>query len=151
MDIEVLKSILEQSPAEETRRRPLLHLIKFAMRCNRERSLQEGILELLIQRDTECPKIPDERGGFLLHTACECAAPIEVSKYVLKLYPDAVRVPSEDGQLPIHYACARRTACTEVVALLLKEFPDAVRCASRNKMLPLHVALHKGVVVEIVF
>jgi ankyrin repeat protein len=151
VDIEVLRSILDQAPADETRGRPLLRLIKFAMRCNRERSLQEGILELLIQRDTECPKIPDERGGFLLHTACECASPIEVIKYVLKLYPDAVRVPSEDGQLPIHYACARRTACTEVVALLLKEFPDAVRCASRNKMLPLHVALNKGAAVDIVF
>jgi ankyrin repeat protein len=151
VDNEVLKSILEQAPADETRGRPLLRLIKFAMRCNRERALQEGILELLIARDTECSKITDERGGFLLHTACECAAPIEVIKYVLELYPDAARVPSEDGQLPIHYACARRTACTDVVALLLNEFPDAVRCASRNKMLPLHVALNKGAAVEIVF
>jgi ankyrin repeat protein len=58
----------------------------------------------------------------------------------------------EDGQLPIHYACARRTACTQVVALLLQEFPDAARCASRNKkMLPVHVALNKVAAVEIVF
>jgi hypothetical protein len=122
------------------------------MRCNRKRSLQEGILELLIARDVEYPMIPDERGRFLLHTACDCSGPIEVIKYVLELYPDAVGVPSEDGQLPIHYACARRAACSYPSrGLASQEFPDVVRCASRNKMLPLHVALHKGVVVEIVF
>lgn len=63
----------------------MLRLIKFALRSNRERPLQEGILELLIERDVECPKITDERGGLLLHTACECAAPIEVVKYVLDI------------------------------------------------------------------
>ena len=143
VDIALLRSTLEAAPADETMGRPLLRLIKFAMRCNRERLLQHGILRLLIERDPECPKITDERGGFLLHTACECAAPIDVVQYLIEVHPDGARVPSEDGQLPLHYACARRNACVETIDVLLERFPGAVRCASLNKMLPLHVALNK--------
>jgi len=74
-----------------------------------------------------------------LHVACGNQASVDVVKWLVEIYPDAVQVKSNGGWLPLHYAC-RFQASFPVIKYLIKCYPKALEEETDDCWLPIHFA-----------
>ncbi|EJK58565.1 hypothetical protein THAOC_21300, partial [Thalassiosira oceanica] len=91
---------------------------------------------------------PDNKDDLtLLH--CVCSNPrgvkLDVVRYLVDIYPEAVRDGSHDGRLPLHEACRNETCPDDVIEYLVDLHPDAlgVSWAWAYGGLPLHCLLRR--------
>jgi ankyrin repeat protein len=69
------------------------------------------------------------RGLLPLQVACQYEAPLDVIKFLVEQWPDAVKETNQNGFLPLHIACSNK-APLEVIQFLVEQWPDAVKEAS---------------------
>ncbi|EJK58563.1 hypothetical protein THAOC_21302 [Thalassiosira oceanica] len=81
----------------------------------------------------------------LLH--CVCSNPrvtLDIVRYLVDIYPEAVRDGSHDGRLPLHEACRIETCPDDVIEYLVDLHPDALGVSWARAYaagLPLHCLL----------
>ncbi len=86
------------------------------------------------------PKFSDEVTSFpkispctILHVACDIpSVPLDIVVSLLQVFPQAVLVEDEDGNLPIHNVCALVTSRPDLVHLLLNACPETSFVPSRE-------------------
>jgi len=87
----------------------------------------------------------EKRTGLLVHEACSGKTSFRVLQNLIEIWPDAVSIRDDDGNLPLHQACtwlARDEDSVPKVQFLVGKWPDAVQERTRNGMLPLHIACY---------
>ena len=89
--------------------------------CGSRKSLVEAVqfLALAYPVALKCPNT--QAGNLPLHEAARHVAPLSVLKYLVEKYPEAVRIPNEDGNLPLHLAAAAETYKDEGPIVVLHE------------------------------
>jgi ankyrin repeat protein len=70
-----------------------------------------------------------------LHAAIFHLAPLSIVQQLAHLYPHAVRIPDNKGNLPLHIAFM--TNAKDVSSFLLKVYPDAMMKSNVNGELPI--------------
>jgi len=75
----------------------------------------------------------------LMNRACKVKSSLTAIKWLVQVWPNAVRVQDDVGWLPLHLAV--RFGCTaDVVQILVYEWPESCQVPTTNDMLPLHFA-----------
>jgi len=136
----------------------LLSILCFALREYEEHdSVDSKVLCLLIKHDPQVSRMQQFEGDTtcLLHKACCYNAPAEVIDLLIRLNPDALRVPipnegedegesfrmGEWGMFPLHLICCREDVSLETIKLILHHYPGAAKDGDKEGKLPLHIAL----------
>jgi len=93
----------------------------------------------------------DRQGWMPLHYACRFSSEnIELIKYLLGKYNEAVEKPDRFGRLPLHLACDGN-APVEVIRALLENHEGTVLGETNYmKMIPLHIACNREAEFEVV-
>jgi len=158
--LQVVQSILDTAPEEETHGEELFQVIRLAIRKNNVGApVNPSVFRLLLLHDPDVTYIHDEEGFFLLHCACfECSkAPVELVELLIDLNPHALLAPlqtdesrplydaSYDGMLPLHLTCYKgcgyNNFAQATFQLVLSSCPEAAREVDSCGNLPLHSAL----------
>ena len=86
---------------------------------------------------------PDiECNGTLLHGVCyNPRVTLGVVRYLVEIYPEAVRVQTEYCWLPLHRACNNAACPDDVIEYLVDLYPDALGVSWPPRGLPLHCLL----------
>ena len=88
------------------------------------------VVEFLLQRCPELARIPDSDGKLPLHTACEWGSINEIEP-TYAAYPEAIKMFTNTGVLPLHYALANESSILSSeqklhsVRFLLRHYPEA--------------------------
>jgi len=78
-----------------------------------------------------------------LHASIVLGAPLEIIMGIIKVYPNAARMPDERGSLPVHLAASRLDVDPEgekVVLQLFGAYPDSVQAQDRKGRTPQELA-----------
>jgi len=96
------------------------------------------ILRYLIREFPESVRHADARP---FHSACRNGS-FEAFEYLMSLYPEAVSVPTERGDFPLHFATQNSSCPDQLKKLkqLIIAYPEAARKAGSDGQLPLHNA-----------
>jgi len=95
--------------------------------CGSRKSLLEAV-QFLASAYPVALKCPNTQAGNLpLHEAARHVAPLSILKFLVEKYPEAVRIPNEDGNLPLHLAAAAETYKDEGPIVVL---PGRHECSS---------------------
>jgi len=102
-----------------------------------------------------------------LHCACLVGAPRSVLEWLVKQYPEAIRMATTDvGNLPLHCYLSSTTMVNRRISMdysaeppshlsaveyLLEQYPDAVYRPNRMGWLPLHVAAMHNAPLDVLF
>ena len=135
----IIRCLLEYFPAAvrapDDRRWSPLH---FAC-CNKNVTL--SIIEPLVEAapdSVRCVSYADESP--LHHLCCNSkvdeAAAMQILKFFLEKYPEAVRRADSDGDLPIHIAAGRKSP--EFCRVLIEAYPGSEQIPDGRGALPLH-------------
>lgn len=84
-----------------------------------------------------------------LHFATRHKPAPGVIPYLLELYPEAAKVCSNHGRLPLHHACWSRKPLSDIESLM-SVYPDGVMCLNDEKSLPLHNACHRQSSIDVI-
>jgi len=114
--VQVVQSILDTAPEEETHGEELFQVIRLAICENNVGAPVDPIIFwLLLLRDPDVAYVHDEQVFFLLHCACfeHSKAPVELVELLIDLNPHALLAPlqtdesrlSYDGIFPLHLTC----------------------------------------------
>jgi len=126
----------------------LLEIIKTALEKD---VLDPQIVRFLVQRHPQVTQMRlDTDDSLLLHIACWYGAPLETIQLLLDLYPDAISIKDDHGEIPLHSACDNTEPSFETIELLISQYPDAVHTPKIHAMLPLHLALQCGASTNII-
>ena len=78
----------------------------------------------------------------LLHIVCyNPRVTLGVVRYLVEIYPEAVRVQTEHCWLPLHRACNNAACPDDVIEYLVDLYPDALGVSWPPRGLPLHCLL----------
>ena len=69
---------------------------------------------------------------------------VKVVNALLDAFPRAIKMSSEGGRLPLHWAAAGR-ATPRVVSTLITAYPDAAKHRNKDGCLPVHLCAHWGI------
>lgn len=78
-----------------------------------------------------------------LHASIVLGAPLEIIMGIIKVYPNAARMPDERGSLPVHLAASRLDVDPEgekVVLQLFGAYPDSIHAQDRKGRTPQELA-----------
>lgn len=82
-----------------------------------------------------------------VHLACGSGktTSIESAKFLLEQWPESIKEPDGDGDLPVHHAVKRKTGALELTKYLVDQWPDSIKHKShRFSTTPLIAALWSG-------
>jgi len=98
------------------------------------------ISKRLINLNPSALKLGDQHGALPLHKVLETFTRSNDDQLVaiLEGYPDAVKVPTETGEYPLHKAAQRQYHPDRSFALLLEKYPEAASKSDEKGWLPLH-------------
>jgi ankyrin repeat protein len=86
------------------------------------------ILFLLDRCPREVIGLPDNRGWTPLHIVCYFGCPcysdlyVDIVRQMIRMYPKALRMLTEDGESPLHIACGAYSSVA-IIKLLTRQFP----------------------------
>jgi hypothetical protein len=85
-----------------------------------------------------------------LQSACsEQPQQVDTIRFLVEACPEAVKVPNDNGSLPLHVACAYK-APLDVIQFLVEQWSEAIKTANHNGCLPLHHACSSKVPFDVV-
>ena len=100
--------------------------------CGSQKSLLEAV-QFIASAYPVALKCPNTQAGNLpLHEAAGHVAPLSVLKFLVKKYPEAVRIPNEDGNLPLHLAAAAETYKEEGPIVVLPGLHECSSCSNSS-------------------
>eukprot|EP00984_Skeletonema_dohrnii_P023521 scaffold12609_cov132-Skeletonema_dohrnii-CCMP3373.AAC.6 len=112
--------------------------------CNE--SVNEGIIQCLLEHFPAAISATDEKGQSPLHLACQCNknVTLNIIQLLIDAAPDSVRSVNSDGRMPLHHFCrygnANEAVELEILELFIEKCPEAVRHANNDGNLPIHIA-----------
>jgi len=91
----------------------------------------------------------EKKTDLLVHEVCSGKTSFQVFQNFIELWPDAVCIRDDNGNLPLHRACtcySRDEDSLPKIQYLVEKWPAALQEKTRDGMLPLHIACHdKGI------
>ena len=104
-------------------------------------------VEILLEKYPESATKSNKMGQLPLHFATSRGHAV-TTKVLLNFFEGGLRIPDNDGWLPIHYAChdAKRT---EIIKLLVSAYPECLKTKNKAGNLPIHVAIYRCRQVEL--
>jgi len=75
----------------------------------------------------------------VLHLACARQTRLTVISQLLSLYPRAVRIRNNYGNVPLHAACRAHPACGKIVQALLNAWPEGAHMRTHSGESPLDI------------
>ncbi|RYG68569.1 ankyrin repeat domain-containing protein, partial [archaeon] len=106
------------------------------------------ISKLLIKLNPSSVSAEDEERRLPLHHSIRNMS-ISIIKYLIDLYPYALRVRDANGWLPIHTA-ARFSMNMEVVGCLVSHYPQGLQVLDEEDWLPLHHAARTNLSLDVI-
>lgn len=78
----------------------------------------------LLNESPELARVVDRDGYTLLHHTCKSeeteGGPLEMIRFLVKIFPRALRRKTRNNMLPLHLACENRSISLEVIQVLAK-------------------------------
>ena len=106
-----------------------------------------AILQFMLDIDQSISRERDIDGYLPIHHAVRGNS-IEFCKALIDVYPESLRVRTNNGRLPIHSACCHHgnsEANIETVQYMLDIYPESINVRSQSGLLPIHGAVFGGV------
>jgi hypothetical protein len=95
------------------------------------------------------PKLEHDIAKQLQSACSEQPQQVDTIRFLVEACPEAVKVPNDNGSLPLHVACAYK-APLDVIQYLVEQWPEAIKTANHNGSLPLHHACKNKVPLDVV-
>ena len=149
--VEIVRFLLNCDPNQKLKKFQRVSLLHYA--CGMEyyvSDIETGIraIEVIYDAHPESVRVVNEEGHTPLHILCgntrqvDEAVALQILKFLLEKYPDAVQHADNNGFLPIHRASWWRSPA--FCRVLIEAYPGSERISTNYGGLPLHIACFEG-------
>jgi ankyrin repeat protein len=116
----------------------------FYVACRHE-TVNEGIIQCLLEYFPDAASATNNNGCTPLHYACgNKNITLDIIQILIDEAPTTVRTVDNEGHMPLHKLCFNKNvddiAAMEILKLLIEKHPEAVRHADNERFLPIHRA-----------
>eukprot|EP00957_Ditylum_brightwellii_P004488 341059-Ditylum_brightwellii.AAC.1 len=130
--LEIVRFIIEQAPAI-TQEADLFH--------SAAKKSSDDVLRYLLQHFPEGAKSQKISGETILHSCVQCDRrhKRERLQFLMDLYPEAIKMKDNEGNLPLHAAAEYCISQANSIQFLLSRFPSGAKVQNSEGRLPLHL------------